>query len=127
MDKKIVTRDRWLSARRALLAREKEHTAARVAISRDRRSLPWVRIEKEYIFDTVRGPESLRSLFGPRSQLVIYHFMFGPDDDAGCPHCSFWADSYDGVTTHLAQRDVTFVLASRAPLPALQAYRHRMG
>ena len=127
MSTPVVSREEWLKARLALLAREKELTQAREEVSRQRRELPRVRIEKEYVFDTDRGSRTLAELFDGRSQLIVYHFMFGPDDAAGCPSCSFWADSYDGTPVHLAHRDTTFVLASRAPLAALQAYKRRMG
>lgn len=123
----IATRDQWLEARVELLAAEKELTRRRDELSRQRRALPWVRIEKDYVFETADGPCSLADLFDGRSQLLIYHFMFGPDWEEGCPSCSFWADNFDGIDVHLAHRDVTFLAASRAPLDRLQAYRQRMG
>jgi predicted dithiol-disulfide oxidoreductase (DUF899 family) len=123
----VATREEWLSARLELLAAEKDLTRRRDELSRRRRALPWVRVEKDYSFDTVDGPRSLAALFDGRSQLLVYHFMFGPGWDEGCPSCSFWADNFDGVGIHLAHRDVTFLAASRAPLGQLQAYRERMG
>lgn len=123
----VVTREEWLAARRRLLAAEKEFTKRRDALSRQRRDLPWVRVEKEYVFDGARGRESLAQLFRGRSQLLVYHFMFGPDWDAGCKSCSFWADNFNGITAHLNQRDVSFVAISRAPLGKLQAFARRLG
>jgi len=123
----IVTRDEWLAARRAFLAKEKEFTRLRDELSRLRRELPWVRVEKPYRFDGPNGPELLADLFQGRSQLVVYHFMFGPDWDAGCPHCSFWADNFNDIVVHLRERDVTLVAVSRAPREKLAAYQKRMG
>jgi predicted dithiol-disulfide oxidoreductase (DUF899 family) len=123
----IATRDEWLQARLELLDAEKELTRRRDDLSRQRRALPWVRVDKDYEFDTVDGPRSLADLFDGRSQLLVYHFMFGSDWPEGCPSCSFWADSFDGTGVHLAHRDVTFVAASRAALDRLLAYRERMG
>ncbi|HMK10253.1 MAG TPA: DUF899 family protein, partial [Acidimicrobiales bacterium] len=108
----VVSREDWLKARLALLEKEKELTHAREDVARLRRALPRVRIDKDYTFDTDRGRRTLPELFDGRGQLIVYHFMFGPDDEAGCLHCSFWADSYDGNPVHLAHRDITFVLAS---------------
>jgi len=124
---KIVSREDWLSARKELLAAEKEHTHRSDALAKQRQQLPWVRIEKEYRFDTDAGPASLADLFRGRSQLLIYHFMFGPDYTAGCPSCSAIADGYNGSVTHLANHDVMFWTISRAPLPKLQEYKKRMG
>jgi predicted dithiol-disulfide oxidoreductase (DUF899 family) len=125
---KIVTRQEWLEARRALLAKEKELTRARDDVARQRRELPWVRIEKRYEFDGPSGKRSsLGDLFAGRSQLLVYHFMLGPGWKEGCPSCSFWADGYDGMVAHLAHRDVSFVVVSRAPLAEIEAYRKRMG
>ncbi len=126
-DHDVVNRDDWMAARRALLVDEKQYTKESDRMSSKRQSLPWLKVTESYVFDTVRGEERLLDLFAGRSQLVVYHFMFAPEWDAGCPHCSFWADSYQGATAHLAQRDVTFTLASRAPLEKLQAYKSRMG
>ena len=123
----IVSSDEWLRARRELLERERAFTRARDELTSARQALPWVRIEQPYLFTTLRGPRSLAQLFGSRQQLIVYHFMFAPDWDAGCKSCSFWADGFDGVVTHLAQRDVAFVAVSRAPLAQLQAYAQRMG
>ena len=124
---KIVSREQWLEARRRLLGKEKELTRARDEVARQRRELPWVRVEKPYEFDGPEGAQSLGDLFAGRSQLLIYHFMLGPGWNEGCPSCSFWADGYDGMVVHLAHRDVTFVVVSRAPLAAIEAYRKRMG
>ena len=124
---KIVSRDEWLVARKAHLAEEKAFTRARDALSRKRRELPWEKVEKSYVFDGPNGKETLAGLFGKNSQLIVYHFMFGPDWQEGCPSCSFLADHFDGVVTHLAQRDVAFVVVSRAPLPQIEAFKRRMG
>jgi predicted dithiol-disulfide oxidoreductase (DUF899 family) len=124
---KIVSREEWLEARKRLLAREKEFTHQRDALSQERRELPWVRVEKNYVFQGPNGAETLSDLFAGRSQLVVYHFMFAPEWDAGCKSCSFWADNFNGITTHLEHRDVTLVAIARAPFPKLQAYERRMG
>ncbi|MEX2255279.1 MAG: DUF899 domain-containing protein [Acidimicrobiia bacterium] len=123
----VGTREEWLRARLELLEGEKELTRRRDEVSRQRRALPWVRVDKEYPFDTADGVRTLAELFDGRGQLLVYHFMFGPDWDAGCPSCSFWADGFDGIDVHLAHRDVTFLAASRAPLDRLLEYRQRMG
>jgi predicted dithiol-disulfide oxidoreductase (DUF899 family) len=123
----IVSREEWITARKQLLAREKELTAAFDALSAERRKLPWVKVEKEYTFDTPEGQQSLSDLFDGRSQLFVYHFMFSPGWQAGCVGCSFFADHVDGANLHLAHHDVTVVAVSRAPLADLQAYRRRMG
>jgi predicted dithiol-disulfide oxidoreductase (DUF899 family) len=123
----IVSHDEWLAARVALLAQEKEFTRHREELARQRRALPWEKVEKQYIFDGPGGKEALDDLFGGHSQLVVYHFMFGPDDDEGCLHCSFWADSFNGASIHLPHRDVAFVAISRAPLEKIEAFRQRMG
>jgi len=123
----VVAHQQWLDARRALLAREKEFTRLRDELSAARRELPWEAVAKEYLFDGPAGRESLSELFAGRSQLVVYHFMFGPDWKAGCPHCSFWADNFNGIVAHLEQRDVTLVAVSRAPYAALAAYQRRLG
>ncbi len=127
MSHPVVTPDQWQSARAALLKEEKEFTKLRDALSRARRALPWEKVEKSYVFDGPNGPESLSDLFAGKSQLVVYHFMFNPADDAGCPHCSFWADHYDAMIPHLAHRDVSFVVISRAPLAKITAFKQRMG
>ncbi len=123
----IVSRDEWLAARKALLEQEKAFTRARDELSAARRALPWVRVEEDYRFDTLRGTESLAALFDGCNQLLVYHFMFGPDWQEGCPSCSFWADNYQGTLPHLRARDINLVAVSRAPLEKLQAYRDRMG
>jgi len=124
---KIVSREEWLAARKQLLAAEKELTHRSDALAKQRQELPWVRIDKQYRFDTDAGDASLADLFRGRSQLLIYHFMFGPDYTAGCPSCSAIADGYNGIVTHLANHDVMFWTISRAPLPKLQEYKERMG
>jgi predicted dithiol-disulfide oxidoreductase (DUF899 family) len=121
------TRKEWLAARLELLQAEKEHTRRSDELARRRQELPWVRIDKEYRFDTDQGSASLADLFRGRSQLLVYHFMFGPEYTAGCPSCSAIADGFDGVAVHLANHDVTLAAVSRAPLAKLQAYRRRMG
>jgi len=123
----VVSHEEWLSARTAMLAKEKEFTRLRDELSRQRRALPWVKVDKPYVFDGPRGKETLADLFGKRSQLVVYHFMFSPDWDAGCKHCSFWADNFNGIGVHLAHRDVSMVAISRAPLAKIEAFRKRMG
>lgn len=127
MQHAAVSQDEWLAARKALLAKEKEFTKARDALSAARRQLPWVKIEKNYVFEGPNGKETLTDLFGGKSQLMIYHFMLGPGWVQGCPSCSFLADHFDGAATHLAQRDVSFVVVSRAPLAEIEAYKKRMG
>ncbi len=124
---RVVARDEWLDARRQLLGREKEFTRLRDEIGQEQRALPWEAVEQEYVFDGPEGGETLADLFDGRSQLIVYHFMFAPEDDAGCPHCSFWADSFDANVVHLNARDVTMVAVSRAPYAKLAAYRDRMG
>jgi predicted dithiol-disulfide oxidoreductase (DUF899 family) len=124
----VGTRDEWLAARKQLLAREKEHTRLGDELARERRELPWVPVEKEYVFDTDDGSRTLAQLFDGHSQLVVYHFMFGPDFEAGCPACSAIADGFNGIDVHLEHRaDTRFVAVSRAPLDKLQAYKRRMG
>lgn len=124
---KVVSRADWLAARKKLLSKEKELTHLRDALSAERRELPWVRVEKDYVFDSPAGKKTLADLFDGRSQLVVYHFMFGPDWKEGCPSCSMAADTFDGSTLHLAQRDVTLIAISRAPLPQIEAFKKRMG
>jgi predicted dithiol-disulfide oxidoreductase (DUF899 family) len=123
----VVAHEEWLAARSALLSREKELTRLRDDLSRQRRELPWELVGKDYAFETPAGTRSLAELFDGRSQLIVYHFMFEPEADAGCPHCSFWADNFDLNVLHLNARDVTFAAVSRAPLAKLLAYRERMG
>jgi predicted dithiol-disulfide oxidoreductase (DUF899 family) len=122
-----ASRDEWLAARIALLGKEKELTRLSDELARQRQQLPWVRIDKAFRFETEEGPASLAELFRGRSQLLVYHFMFGPDYKAGCPSCSAIADGFNGITVHLANHDVTLMAISRAPLARLLAYRQRMG
>jgi predicted dithiol-disulfide oxidoreductase (DUF899 family) len=122
-----VSRDEWLAARQALLAKEKEFTKQRDAISAARRALPWVKVEKDYVFDGPDGKETLADLFDGRGQLIVYHFMLGPGWEQGCPSCSFLADHFDGAVVHLAHRDATLVVVSRAPLAEIQKFQKRMG
>src|ERR671918_443769 len=126
-DHKIGSREEWQAAREELLRREKEHTRMGDELARQRRELPWVPIEKEYRFETDEGTKTLAELFDGRSQLLVYHFMFGPDYQAGCPVCSSSADTVNGAVPHLNARDVTMVYVSRAPLEKLRAYKRRMG
>jgi predicted dithiol-disulfide oxidoreductase (DUF899 family) len=126
-EQEVGTRDEWLAARKELLEREKELTRRNDELARQRRELPWVPVEKDYRFDTVDGQKTLAELFDGRSQLLVYHFMFGPAYTAGCPVCSSAADTFDGAVEHLKARDVTFLCISRGPLENLQAYRGRMG
>lgn len=127
MQHAVVSRDEWLDARRSLLTREKAVTKARDKLNAERLALPWVAVDKDYVFDTADGRRSLAELFDGRSQLLVYHFMFGPDWDAGCTGCSFFADHIDGMLVHLNNHDVTLVCASRAPLDKIEAYKRRMG
>jgi predicted dithiol-disulfide oxidoreductase (DUF899 family) len=127
MDHRIVTKGEWIGARKELLAKEKELTRMQDEVNRLRRALPWVRVDKDYVFDTSEGKQSLAELFGGRSQLVVYHFMFAPGWIAGCVGCSFFADHVDGANLHLAHHDVSFVAISRAPLAQIEAYKKRMG
>jgi predicted dithiol-disulfide oxidoreductase (DUF899 family) len=124
---KVVTGEAWLAARRELLAKEKEFTRLRDELSRQRRELPWERVDKSYVFDGPGEQKTLAQLFDGRRQLVVFHFMFTPSWDEGCKSCSFWADNFDGVVVHLNHRDVSFVAVSRAPLSKLDAYKKRMG
>jgi len=124
---KVVSRDEWLKARIAHLAAEKEFTRKRDELSRQRRELPWERVEKNYVFDGPNGPETLADLFAGRTQLIIYHFMLGPNWEEGCKSCSFLADHFDATQIHLAHRDVRFAVVSRAPLPRIEAFQKRMG
>jgi predicted dithiol-disulfide oxidoreductase (DUF899 family) len=123
----VVSQDEWLAARKALLLREKEATHLRDSINAGRRALPWVKVEKEYSFDTPQGRKSLGDLFDGRSQLLVYHFMLAPGWDAGCHGCSFLCDHFDGALPHLEHHDVTLTAVSRAPLPEIAAYKKRMG
>ncbi|MEM5345492.1 DUF899 domain-containing protein [Paraburkholderia azotifigens] len=123
----IVSHEAWLAAQRAHLAEEKAFTRARDSLAKKRRALPWTKIDKTYTFDTHEGSKTLADLFAGRSQLIVYHFMFGPQWEQGCPGCSFLSDHIDGALVHLAHRDVTYVAVSRAPLEKIDAYRKRMG
>ena len=127
MAPKIVSRDEWVKARKAHLEEEKALTRQRDQLARRRRELPWVRVEKDYLFDTPAGKRTLADLFDGRSQLVIYHFMLGPGWPEGCPSCSMAADGFDSTALHLAQRDVTFAVVSRAPLSEIETFQQRMG
>ena len=127
MNPTIVSDDRWTEARKQLLAREKELTRLHDQVASERRALPWRRIAKDYVFDTPEGRRKLADLFGGRRQLVVQHFMFGPGWEQGCPSCSFMADHMDGITVHLAHRDIRFIAVSRAPLADIERFRERMG
>jgi predicted dithiol-disulfide oxidoreductase (DUF899 family) len=124
---RIVSQDEWLVARKAHLADEKAFSRARDELASKRRELPWVKVDKAYVFDGPNGKVTLADLFGGKSQLIIYHFMLGPDWEAGCPSCSLLADHFDGALVHLAQRDVAFVAVSRAPLAQIEKFKQRMG
>jgi len=124
---KVVSREEWIAARQELLKKEKVSTRLRDELSAARRQLPWVKVEKNYVFDAPGGRENPADLFERRSQLVIYHFMFGPDWQEGCPSCSFTCDHVDGALPHLAARDVTMVMVSRAPIDKIEAFKKRMG
>lgn len=123
----VVSAEVWVAARTALLVKETEFTRLRDELSRQRRDLPWEKIEKEYVFAGPDGKETLADLFENRSQLVVYHFMYPPEWEDGCPHCSFWADSFNGIPVHLNHRDVSFVAISRAPWSKIEAFKKRMG
>jgi len=124
---KIVSHAEWLDARKRLLAKERELTHRRDALARERRELPWERVEKRYVFEGPAGKETLAELFGAHGQLVVYHFMYGPEWEEPCKSCSFWADSFDRIGVHLAHRDVSFVAASRAPYAKLETQQRRFG
>ena len=124
---KVVSPAEWLTARKAHLAKEKEFTRLRDELSQQRRELPWEKIEKQYVFDGPGGKKTLADLFGKRSQLIVYHFMFGPGWKEGCPSCSYLADHFDGSAIHLAHRDVSFAAISRAPSAEIEAFKKRMG
>src|SRR6476660_1225666 len=125
-DHMIVSEKEWLEARKALLKKEKEFTFLRDQLSQQRRDLPWVAVDKEYVFEGPNGKETLSELFNGRNQLIVYHFMFDPSWEAACPHCSFWADNFNGIITHLNQRDVTMIAISHAPYSKINAYKKRM-
>src|SRR5919112_559629 len=122
MTQKVGTRQEWEAARRALLEREKELTRLSDDVARERQALPWVPVDKHYEFIAHDGRKTLAELFDERSQLIVYHFMFGPDWEEGCPSCSFWADNFNGIPIHLNHRDVTFTAVSRAPLAKINEY-----
>ena len=122
----VVSREEWLLARKELLVKEKEFNRLRDQLSQERRELPWVKVEKEYLFDTPIGKESLSDLFEDQCQLIIYHFMFGPEWEEGCPSCSFWADNFNGIELHLKHRNINLIAISRAKLEQLEAYKKRM-
>jgi predicted dithiol-disulfide oxidoreductase (DUF899 family) len=124
---RVVSHEQWLNERVALMAKEKEFTRLRDELSRQRRELPWEKVTKSYVFEGPRGQETLADLFEGRSQLVVYHFMFAPEWEEGCPGCSFWADSFNGLGAHLRARDVSFVAISRAPLARIDPFKRRMG
>ncbi len=124
---RVVSHKAWIEARRKFLAKEKKFTRLRDELARQRRALPWEKVDKQYVFDGPKGRETLSELFEGRSQLVVYHFMFAPEWNEGCKHCSFWADNFNGLGIHLNHRDVSFVAISRAPLEKLEAFRNRMG
>ncbi|WP_206051174.1 thioredoxin family protein [Neorhizobium sp. T7_12] len=123
----VVSREEWLEASRRLLALEKEETKLRDKVRAERLAMPWVKVDKDYVFDTPKGRKSLADLFEGRSQLIVYHFMLGPEWDAGCPGCSFLSDHIDGTLPHLNNHDVTFIAVARAPLDKIEAYKKRMG
>jgi predicted dithiol-disulfide oxidoreductase (DUF899 family) len=126
-DHKIVSHDEWIAARQRFLVKEKEFTHLRDELSRERRELPWEHVTKEYVFESGKGRETLADLFGKHSQLIVYHFMYGPDWEIGCKSCSFWADNFNGIVPHLAARDASLVAVSRAPLAKLEAQARRFG
>ena len=124
---KVVSPKEWLAARKTLLTKEKKFTRLRDQLNQQRRNLPWVKVDKDYVFDGPNGRETLVQLFGDKSQLIVYHFMFGPGWKEGCPHCSFWSDHYDSVNLHLGRRDTALVVISRAPLKEIKPFKKRMG
>jgi len=126
-NRRVVSEKQWLVARKKLLAKEKKLSKLRDALNLERRKLPWVKIEKEYVFNGPDGRETLAELFNGKSQLIVYHFMFGPGWGDGCPHCSFWADHYDSMHFHLGQRDTAFAVVSRASLKEIEPFQKRMG
>ena len=123
----IVSKNEWIAARKVLLKKEKEITALRDQLSQQRRNLPWVAVDKEYVFDGPNGKETLSELFDGRSQLLVYHLMYDPMWDAACPSCSFWADNFNDIIVHLNQRDVTMIAISKAPYNKIDAYKKRLG
>ena len=127
MQHNIVSQDEWIKARKALLEKEKEFTRLRDKMTAQIRALPWHKIETDYYFTGPKGKESLVDLFDGKTQLAMYHFMLGPDWDQGCKSCSYWSDSFQGIPIHLAHRDVSFVVVSRAPLSKIEQFKKRMG
>src|SRR5258708_6447845 len=123
----VVSQEKWIVARKALLTKEKVFTKLRDRLNQERRNLPWVKVEKDYVFDGPKGRERLADLFGKKSQLIVWHFMFGPDWAEGCSHCSLWADSFNGNVVHMAARDTTMLAISRAPLKKIAPFKKRMG
>ena len=123
----VVTQGEWLAARKQLLAEEKEFTRLRDQLSQKRRDLPWVKVTKDYVFDSPNGKQPLSELFHDQSQLMVYHFMLGPDWEEGCKSCSFWADNFEGIDIHLKHRDISFLAISRAEIEKIEAYKKRMG
>lgn len=123
----VVSQKEWLIARKALLVKEKEFTRLRDQLSQERRDLPWVKVEKDYIFDGPHGKQNLSELFNGQSQLMVYHFMLGPDWEEGCKSCSFWADNFEGINIHLKHRDISFLAISRAGIEKIEAFKKRMG
>ncbi len=126
-NRKVVSQKEWLTARKKLLAEEKRFSKVRDKLNLQRRKLPWVKIEKEYVFEGPAGKVALGDLFDGKGQLIVYHFMFGPGWGDGCPHCSFWADHFDSVNIHIGQRDTAFAVISRAPLKEIAPFKKRMG
>ena len=124
---KVVSHEKWIAARKGLLAKEKKFSKLRDQMNRQRRELPWEKVEKDYVFNGPGGKETLADLFDGKGQLLVYHFMFGPEWGEGCPHCSFWADHFDSVNVHVGQRDTTFAVISRAPLKEIAPFKKRMG
>src|ERR1051325_1472964 len=124
---KVVSHKDWIAARKKFLAKEKKFSKLRDDLARQRRELPWEKVEKEYVFNGPNGKEALADLFCGKSQLIVYHFMFGPGWKEGCPHCSFWADHFDSVNFHIGQRDTTFAVISRAPWKEIAPFKKRMG
>src|SRR5437899_6439749 len=127
LDHKLVHENEWIESRKALLKKEKEFTISRDQLSQQRRDLPWMAVNKEYVFEGPNGKQTLSELFDGKSQLIVYHFMFDPSWEAACLHCSFWADNFNGIIVHLNQRDVTMIAISLAPYDKLAAYEKRMG
>lgn len=126
-DHKIVSENEWIEARKQLLLKEKEFTRLRDQLSQQQRNLPWKAVDKKYNFEGPNGKQTLPELFDEKSQLIIYHFMFDPSWEAACPHCSFWADNFNGIIAHLEQRDVNMIAVSRAPYNKIAEYKKRMG